>query len=273
MKLQTQIFCIVLLAALATLTAAHTHIRQVVLNGKQYEPAQCIRPYGKRYSYPVLNIDGPEMKCGYAGGEPGTTMTCPATALGSQMSLRWNSELDIKNQNVIAENHLGSCLVYMAPLASNGLGDVWFKIFEEGYNNKTKEWCNQKLRRERGYLNFTLPSNIPPGDYLVRGEIITLQSARERHSVNPKLGVQLYINCAQIRLSGEGRGESDAKKLLPPGVAFPGAYKDTDPGMLIDLKKSNPDDYQIPGPKIDTTIFGRPGGEGGGEKCPKKKRS
>jgi hypothetical protein len=71
--------------------------------------------------------------------------------------------------------------------------------------------------------NFTIPAQVPSGNYLVRFEHIGLHVAQ---SVN---GAQFYISCGQISVTGGGSGTPS------PLVAFPGAYTPEDPGLLIDI--------------------------------------
>jgi hypothetical protein len=68
-----------------------------------------------------------------------------------------------------------------------------------------------------------IPSSTPAGEYLLRIEHIALHQASQ---VN---GAQFYISCAQIKVTGGGNGTPG------PLVAFPGAYKATDPGIKINI--------------------------------------
>ncbi|KAJ2609709.1 hypothetical protein H4S08_003935 [Coemansia sp. RSA 1365] len=124
----------------------------------------------------------------------------------------------------------------MAPLSSNGKGNVWFKIFEKGYDSKTEEWCIDTLDKANGKLRVTIPSDIEDGDYLLRGEIIAL------HAASDIGGAEIFPNCVQIRVSGGGSAK-------PSGVAIPGVYKEDDPGILFDLE-ADFTTYTIPGPKV-----------------------
>lgn len=51
-------------------------------------------------------------------------------------------------------------------------GLKWFKIQEEGYNPSTKQWAVDKMIANQGKYTLTIPSCIPPGDYLMRHELI-----------------------------------------------------------------------------------------------------
>lgn len=85
---------------------------------------------------------------------------------------------------------------------------------------------------------FTIPAATPPGDYLFRIEHIGL------HSATAAKGAQFYISCAQITVTGSGSGTPG------PLVAFPGAYKATDPGLMINIYYPVPTTYTMPGPAV-----------------------
>lgn len=85
-----------------------------------------------------------------------------------------------------------------------------------------------------------LPSALPDGNYLLRVEQIAI------HDASYVGGAQFYLACGQVSVSGGGNGSPG------PKVAFPGAYKATDPGILINLDGSHPDKYQFPGPAVWT---------------------
>jgi hypothetical protein len=71
--------------------------------------------------------------------------------------------------------------------------------------------------------NVTLPNNIAPGAYLIRHEIIAL------HLADKAGGAEFYPSCSQIRVGGSGTGVPKDSEL----VSLPGAYSDTDPGILV----------------------------------------
>lgn len=72
-------------------------------------------------------------------------------------------------------------------------------------------------------VNFTIPKATPSGDYLARFEHIGLHAASQPN------GAQFYLSCAQVTVTGGGSGTPG------PLVSFPGAYKATDPGILIQI--------------------------------------
>ena len=93
-----------------------------------------------------------------------------------------------------------------------------------------------------GWANFTVPTCIAPGQYLLRVELLAL------HSAYSQGGAQFYMSCAQIKVSGSGTFQPSQT------VSLPGAYKATDPGILINIYGSSgsPDmggkAYVAPGP-------------------------
>jgi len=73
----------------------------------------------------------------------------------------------------------------------------------------------------------------------VRVESIALHQAQ---SVG---GAQIYLSCAQVEVTGGGNGTPG------PLVAFPGAYKATDPGLRWSYYPI-PTSYTAPGPAVWT---------------------
>jgi len=69
--------------------------------------------------------------------------------------------------------------------------------------------------------NITIPSNIAPGNYLLRSELISLQLAV---SVG---GAEFYPACIQLSIGGSGTGAPQSSEVCK----FPGCYSDTDPGI------------------------------------------
>jgi len=115
---------------------------------------------------------------------------------------------------------------------------VWFKVQEEGRQGTSDVWASDALQKPGAAVKYTIPKCIPSGYYLVRHEIIALQTADQYR------GAQFYPSCHQLKVSGGGR-------ILPSGlVSFPGAYKPTDDGITYDAYKAQT--YTIPGPKIFT---------------------
>ncbi|KAJ7863120.1 glycoside hydrolase family 61 protein [Mycena olivaceomarginata] len=75
---------------------------------------------------------------------------------------------------------------------------------------------------------LSLPSNLAPGNYLLRHEIIALQNGGSQG------GAEFYASCSQLRVGGSGTGAPTSSDL----VKIPGAYSATDPGILVDVNRS-----------------------------------
>jgi hypothetical protein len=67
------------------------------------------------------------------------------------------------------------------------------------------------------------------GDYLLRAEILALHEADSLYDVNPIRGLQNYISCTQVTVT------SDGEIALPAGIALPGNYTDTTPGIQFNI--------------------------------------
>ena len=87
-------------------------------------------------------------------------------------------------------------------------------------------------------FNFVLPSSTPPGEYLLRAEGLAIHAAQKMG------GAQFYVACAQIRVTGNGKG------VLGPSVVFPGAYTANSTGVLIPKIWSRIEEYESPGPRL-----------------------
>jgi len=92
--------------------------------------------------------------------------------------------------------------------------------------------------------NINLPSNIAPGNYLIRHEIIALQLAVSMG------GAEFYPSCSQLTIGGSGTGKPQENEL----VSFPGAYHDDDPGIFVPAVYDGNLDYQFPGPPIASFV-------------------
>jgi len=175
------------------------------------------------------------MTCGWLpyAAQP-ANRKCPITA-GSSIGLQWHHQSSAPTDDIVDPTHIGPVIVYMAR-SDTGAGNVWFKIYEAGYDASSKMWAVNKLINNKGRVDITIPSDIAPGNYLLRGEILAL------HGAYSPDGVQPYVGCVELTIAGTGTS-------TPTGVAFPGYYKDTDAGMLFNLYQPY-SAYTIPGPPL-----------------------
>jgi len=187
------------------------------------------------------------MTCGFLpkGAQPASTK-CPIAA-GSKIGLQWNHNSPDPGDDIVDPSHKGPCLVYLS--SDNGIS--WFKIFEDGFDTATQTFCVTRLIASKGYMEATIPSDIAPGSYLVRAEIIALHEAE-----NPD-GAQPYVDCAELTISGGGTAK-------PATVAIPGTYSPTDPGILFNIYQVPMATYVVPGPPVYTPASGGGSGNGSG---------
>jgi hypothetical protein len=143
----------------------------------------------------------------------------------------------------------------------------FFKFYEMGYDKQRAKWANEIII-EAGYKNtFQLPSDIKPGMYILRTDLLSL------HGNGMIDGPQFYTHCFNLDISGTGNA-------APSGVKFPGGYKENEPGVVFRLS-GNPDAYAnyvsraflnvcmstdgikklIPGPPLYKAKFDPPTGE------------
>ena len=93
-------------------------------------------------------------------------------------------------------------------------------------------WANEVLINQKYHDYVQLPSDIKPGMYILRTELVAL------HSNNPLYpkpggigGPQFFTHCFNVEIKGDGTA-------APPGVKFPGGYKRDDPGVKFNLYTS-----------------------------------
>ncbi|KAK4239232.1 putative endo-beta-1,4-glucanase D [Achaetomium macrosporum] len=172
----------------------------------------------------VGDVNSPQIRCFQSS--PAAAPSILNTTAGSTVTYH-------ANPNVY---HPGPMQFYMARVPDgqdvkswNGDGAVWFKVYHEQPNFGAQlTWPN----------NVPIPRCIRSGYYLLRAEHIGLHVAQSQG------GAQFYISCAQIGVTGGGSTDP------PNKVAFPGAYKATDPGILININYPVPTSYKNPGPAV-----------------------
>jgi hypothetical protein len=142
---------------------------------------------------------------------------------------------------VTSISHPGPLQFYMARAPTNassfdGSGAVWFKVFSQGatFSSGQITWASNGKTE----VDIKIPKSLPSGDYLLRVEHIGL------HSAGSTGGAQFYVSCAQLTVQNGGTGTPG------PLVSFPGAYKASDPGVLINIYYPVPTSYTPPGPAV-----------------------
>lgn len=103
-------------------------------------------------------------------------------------------------------------------------------------------------------MDVPISKDLADGDYLLRAEVIAL------HTAGSSGGAQFYMTCYQISISG---GTGTAK---PSTVSFPGAYKASDPGILVNIH-SKLSGYVVPGGAVASIGTTKTAGSGCGSGC------
>ncbi|KAI1777678.1 glycoside hydrolase family 61 protein [Hypoxylon cercidicola] len=182
---------------------------------------------------PVTDVNSDAIRCYQraAGGAPETTQV----QAGGKVS--WVAAPNIY--------HPGALSAYMAKVPSgktaadfDGSGKVWFKIYQDMPTASGGQYTWPS--NGKSTIDFTVPQCLAEGDYLFRIEHVAL------HSASAAGGAQFYISCAQVHVSGGG---STSPTNL---VSFPGAYKATDPGLMINIYNNGGKTYQPAGPAVFT---------------------
>ncbi|KAG9041219.1 hypothetical protein FS837_012545 [Tulasnella sp. UAMH 9824] len=195
---------------------------------------------------PVGTVDS-TMSCN-VNGDTGVAGKCTVAA-GQSVAVEMHQQPGDRTctTEAIGGNHDGPVIVYMAKVSDSstaaGSTASWFKVWQNGLvtadaTTQTYYWATDAMNDNCGVVWFTIPSDLAPGDYLVRAEVIAL------HVAFSSGGAQHYMSCFQITVTGGGSSS-------PSGVAFPGAYSLTDPGILFNLYTSFTT-YTIPGPTVYT---------------------
>jgi len=112
----------------------------------------------------------------------------------------------------------------------------WFKIDEVGLQKDGETWFQANLMTGAP-ANVTLPSNLAPGNYIIRHEMIAL------HLANTVGGAEFYPSCSNLKVSGSGT-ES------PGGAPATSFYQSEDPGIHFDVYGEKISSYPIPGPAL-----------------------
>ncbi|KAK6225843.1 glycosyl hydrolase family 61 [Colletotrichum tabaci] len=148
-------------------------------------------------------------------------------AAGDKLTLAWSSW---------PISHRGPIIDYLAKCAgdcSNATkADLkFFKIAEKGLTGGS--WATDELAGNGDKWDVTIPSDIAPGSYVLREDIIALHS---------RDGAQFHPQCINLEVSGTGSAS-------PEGVAGTSLYTAQDEGLLFDVW-SDATSYPIPGPAL-----------------------
>ncbi|TDZ24660.1 putative endo-beta-1,4-glucanase D [Colletotrichum orbiculare MAFF 240422] len=231
-----------LTASMANMVAGHAIFQQLWVNGED-QASTCVRMPAS--NSPIQDPTSNDMRCN--AGAAAAKSTCGVKA-GDTITVEMHQHNDRDcTKEAIGGAHHGPVMMYLSAVADAAAADGssdFFKVFESGYFAENKTWGNDLINEGCGKQNFVIPSDIAPGDYLLRAETVAL------HAAGSENGAQYYMSCYQLKIEGSGTAK-------PEGVKFPGAYKAADPGLLINIYNAITD-YVVPGP----AVYGGGGGSG-----------
>lgn len=156
--------------------------------------------------------------------------------------------------------HPGPIQVYAAPVkdaTSDSPYDLkWYKIHQalicksgNAESLRSTAWCSW----DEDSVHFKIPSTLPDGQYLLRGEHIALHGAHAGEA-------EFYYACAQVEVTG-----NSATSIPGTSVSIPGVYKQDDAAVNFSLWGSSTSYDVMPGPDVipGGTIRGSADGAGG----------
>ena len=120
-------------------------------------------------------------------------------------------------------------------------GSGWFKIWEDGYDTETEEWCVDRLIQNNGLLSVDIPQGLPSGYYLFRPELLALHSAVNNDP-------QYYVGCAQVFI--ESGPDTELKIPDEYSVSIPGYVDMKTPSSTFNIYTSPLPKFDMPGPKV-----------------------
>jgi hypothetical protein len=232
---------VAVIAGFAALANAHATWQQLWKNGKDLE-STCARlppsnspieDYTSTALQCNVNPAPASGKCGFAAGD---TVTIEMHQHNSRLC----------TEEGIGGAHWGPVLAYMSKVEDAATADgssEFFKIYENTWKKAPGStqgdndyWGTKDLNYNCGKLDFTIPEDIAPGDYLLRAEAIAL------HAASSSGGAQHYVTCYQVTVTGDGTA-------TPAGVKFPEAYSKTGPGLGFSIHQDMTE-YPAPGPAL-----------------------
>ncbi|CAN8102114.1 unnamed protein product [Discula destructiva] len=228
-------------ALVARQAAGHATWQQIWVDGVD-KGSTCARlPLSNN---PVTSVTSNDIACN-AGTKP-VAAKCAVNA-GSNVAVEMHQQPNDRRcaNEAIGGAHYGPVQVYMAKVTDAttavGASSGWFKVFADtwantGTSGSSDAWGTKDLNACCGKMNVKIPSDLAPGDYLLRAEALAL------HTAGSTGNAQFYMTCYQITVAGTGAAS-------PATVKLPGAYAASDPGILINIYQKMTT-YVAPGPNV-----------------------
>lgn len=232
-----------MLMALAAAPAAmaHTAFTNLYVDGVDSGDAVAMRmnPNPSQATFPLNDLSSNSLACN-VDGDKGVSRV-QAVKDGATLTFEFRGWTDDPSKVRLDRGHKGPCAVYLKKVDSAindpGYGDGWFKLYDDGYDASSGQWCTDKLIDNNGLFSIALPKGLQGGYYLARPEILALHNA---NAGDP----QFYAGCAQIFLESSG-------DLGPEStVSIPGYVKAGEDSVSFDIYNTDNSKYTLPGPPV-----------------------
>ncbi|OCB88252.1 hypothetical protein A7U60_g4658 [Sanghuangporus baumii] len=244
MRFSTFLSAAFVLLSLGLHASAHGYPLRVTVDGTEYAgangpSASSDSPMREVSSNsPVTDPTSNDIICGLDAAQASSSASANP---GSTLQFFWGT---ISGGNWF--HNVGPIITYMAACSDDCSSFTpddsteWFKIDQQGESTDgdSSTWAQAELL-DGSPATVTIPNGLKAGNYLVRHEIISLQNSV---SVG---GTEYYPSCLQVTVGGNDNGEPNET------VHFPGAYSETDPGILGDFYTSGYT-YVFPGGSVAT---------------------
>ena len=230
----------------ATQVASHATFQDLWINGVD-QGETCVRMPSS--NNPMTDVTSNNLRCNINRGA--VAGRCAVKA-GDTVAVEMHQQTGDRSCTLatlqppaIGGAHWGPVNVYMSKVSDARTADgstPFFKVFANAWspaNNGAGDndwWGVKDMENCCGRVDIKIPTDIAPGDYLLRAEVIALHTASSLNQA------QFYASCYQITVAGSGTA-------TPSGVLFPGVYKNTDPGILVDIHQKM-STYVNPGPSV-----------------------
>ena len=233
---------VAVLAGITALANAHATWQQLWKNGEDLE-SSCARLPST--NSPIEDYSSTALQCNV--NPAAASGKCSFTA-GDTVTIEMHQQTSSRNckEEGIGGAHWGPVMAYLSKVEDAATADgssEFFKIYENGWKKAPGSsqgdadfWGTKDLNYNCGKLDFTIPDDIAPGDYLLRAEAVAL------HAASSSGGAQHYVTCYQLKVAGDGTA-------TPKGVKFPEAYSKTGPGLGFSIHAPL-DSYPMPGPAL-----------------------
>lgn len=235
-----------IVAAFAASASAHTRIYSAWVNGEDQGDGRGTYIRSPPSNDPVKDTTSADLVCNVAGATAVSDFV--SAAAGDTVTMEWYH--DNRADDIIASSHKGPVITYIAEYFEDaGASAIWTKIHEQGYDSASDTWAVDDLISNGGKIDFTLPSNLKAGKYMVRQEIIALHEADTCYATAGSRGAQFYPSCVQFEVTGSGTATPDQ------AFDFNANYSCDLPGVEFNLYGEF-SSYEIPGPAVESTLGG-----------------